>query len=745
MSKDQRKVAPEHSPQEPAGGSAGTTESLAGGDAQLHLPKESRSTVLVFVVFWAISFAMTLAPGAAWHGWRGVLLAVAGITMILLPPRMQILRLATVLAASFLILAAMVFLPAKWFPLPAWREQLSASGLLLSPLVTAQPLQTIECLAGCAICVIVLLFLTGHHVNHGGNHLLGLLFTLGVALVALFAMAAQDFRWTVPWDSDPSFGFFANRNHMATLLVMGTLSGAGVIVQSVRVNTWGSGIVALASVIVCLRALIGYSDSRAGIVLFTCMFTLWIVVMGRNYLRGRALAAAGLLAGGIILYYTSDQHAVKMRIDDTVERLALVIAPNDKDVPARAEDPGSGESFEGRVPIYLDTFDMIRAAPWTGIGIGQFQYVFPQFRHRSAALNHSQSVHPESDWLLMASEAGIPATIALGGLVALIGWSALRFALRGRARALRTGCLAAAAIVPLHGFLDVPGHRMELVWAACLLVAITRRSTKETRASTPMTRTLFRVLGCGLVAAGAFLVQAQWFGGRQPARLLTDQTLKEVVALYSEEMADFKSAEEGATILNPTEDRLEKALGLLDNALQTAPLDHHLHYLKGAISLYFDDKNDEIDRAFMLQRLLDPSWVAMPLMQAAAWSQWDPERTGFLWTEALIRAASLEKIDPKTPYGRADTFANIMRVVLASEDLTKPAIGALNNDQAILESWASRASSGVLDSAMPDILTLELPEDQSRVLFQIWHSRGTPQKAEAYAKQFRPGLIQPLK
>ena len=36
-------------------------------------------------------------------------------------------------------------------------------------------------------------------------------------------------EWTWEWDPNSGFGFFANRNHMATIMVMGTLVGLGCL------------------------------------------------------------------------------------------------------------------------------------------------------------------------------------------------------------------------------------------------------------------------------------------------------------------------------------------------------------------------------------------------------------------------------------------------------------------------------------------------------------------------------------
>jgi O-antigen ligase len=686
---------------------------------------------------------MMLAPAAPWHGWRGILLIVAGLAIVLLPPRVGIPRLSIVLATVFALLACMVFLPANWFPVPGWRELLPSHGLSPAPTVTAHPLQTAECMAGIVICLIVMLYLTGHRADHGGNHILGMIFAVSVAVVALFAMAAQKWHWEIPWAPGHTFGFFLNRNHTATLLVMGSMAGMGVVMQSVRIRTWGSGILALSSVAVCVLGLIAWSESRAGIVLLAGMFAAWLLILGREYLRGRVLVAAGLLAVIALLSYAGTESAAKRRLQNTADHISSLAGsgPRTEDAWKAKTGIDSFQSLDLRLPIYLDTLDMLRHEPWTGVGAGQFQYIFPQYRHRSAVLNDKQSVHPENDWLLMAAETGIPATLTLIALLTVCFGSALRSALGGRARALRTGCLLAALVVPVHGFFDVPGHRMELVWPACWLLAISLRGSKELPDASRLCRAVFRVLGLGTVAAGVFLVYGQWFGGPAPAMLVSRQAVEKVTALYTEEMTALEIAEKGARPPVQNEDRLEKALQELDKALKVVPLDPHLHYLKGAISIYFDDKDADAERSFALARLLDPTWVALPLMQAAGWAPIDAVRTESLWVEAMKRAATLERIDPSTPHGRAETFALMMTVASDWPELGVPAFRSTGGDGTLLEKWASGASRRSLDALMPSILSLEFPEVQRQALFQIWYQRGSKEAVSNYAHHFQSDLL----
>jgi O-antigen ligase len=690
---------------------------------------------------------MILAPAEPWHGWRGVLLIIAGLTISILPPRVKIPRLPVMLAAGFLLLAALVFLPAGWFPVPEWRKLLLEHGLSLSDTVTAHPRQTAECLSGIAVCLIVMLYLQGHRVSHGGNHLLGMVFTAGVAVVALFSMFAQNGRWVIPWDAVDTFGFFPNRNHMATLLVMGAITGAGVAMQSLRVHTRATGLVALVSVIVCIWAAIGYTGSRGGVALLAGVFAAWLLTLGRDYLKGRTLVAAGLLVGGTLLFFFFGESRAKKRLDETADHLSAIATAGSAGESAWKGKAGmdSFESFDMRVPIYLDTVSMLLHEPWTGTGAGQFQYIFPQYRSRSAFVNNRQAVHPESDWLLFAAETGIPATLLLGALAVVTVSFGFRQAMNGRARALRTGCLMAAAVLPVHGLFDVPGHRMELVWAASWLVAISLRGSKTKTPASPFSMWLFRALGLAIVAAGAVLVSAQWFGGPAPAMLISSRAVEKTGELYKQDLAAQEAAGGNSAPATGREDKLEQAIQLLDEALKIVPMDPRLHLLKGALSAEFDDKDAVTDREFELARILDPTWVAMPLMQAAVWAEYDPRRTEALWTQAMKRAEVLEQENPDSLFGRKASFARIMEDAANYRGLGSRAVGAAGNDAALLKDWASEARRGQLDVLIPEILSMETLKGHRREFFEVWRLRGTKPVAEGYARKFDPELLNEVK
>ncbi len=137
-----------------------------------------------------------------------------------------------------------------------------------------------------------------------------------------------------------------------------------------------------------------------------------------------------------------------------------------RDVSAAMED----QPLDFRVVIYEDTFRMLKSEPLTGVGLGQFPYLFPQYRQASIINAHCR--HPESNWLALAAEAGWPTAVmtalAVGGFFRA-GIRAARRRQHGWPLAL--GTLLAAAAVPFHGIFDMPAYHEGIAWTALVASA----------------------------------------------------------------------------------------------------------------------------------------------------------------------------------------------------------------------------------------------------------------------------------
>ena len=211
-------------------------------------------------------------------------------------------------------------------------------------------------------------------------------------------------------------------------------------------------------------------------------------------------------------------------------------------------------------------------------------------------------------------------------------WRCLQATRSGRDRGLRQA-LAVAALIPLlHGIVDVSLHRESILWMSAVLVGLVLSEERELGTAG---RLGWRAVGGALAALGVLGVSGIL---KSPARVAEERLLKARVLLQQDEaLAEEEQGGEGP-------DLLEEALGELRVAAGLRPLDRRVHALRGSISLYFDDKDQEARESFLRARLLEPSAARVPFGQGVAWIAIDREETAGLWQEALQRARGREAV-----------------------------------------------------------------------------------------------------
>ncbi len=657
------------------GGNGGQWRGAGGAD----LGAGESTSRWVFGAFWALLFVATFFVAAPWAGFHAVLLGCVGLLVLCCPPVVALPRLWWGLAAVFVLAGAAVFLPAGCFTMPPWRQQLAALGVATGPLVVIQARQAAEAAGLLAITLGTGLWLAGHRPSPAQARRWALAFTLGVAAYAVIARLMQNSPPAAHPGGEVHFGFFPNRNHSATLLAMGAICGLGNVLQAMRDKRFTGVAVALGGTGVCLWAVAAWSVSRGGVVLVALGCLAWLPMLGTRYLGKhgfRALALIGLAAVG--LFFIADS-GVKSRLTSTVEKASLAIHPADTQ-PAEPGKPELGKpeldsarDLDFRIPTALDTLGLIRDFKWTGVGAGQYRYIFPQYRQLTAVANGADSYHPESDWLWLAAESGIPATLALAALVMLAFRKSLLDILHGRDRAVRSACLVAALLVPIHGLFDVPGHRITLALSAALLFALSLRPPPADSPPPPPRAWPFRLAALAVLVTAGWLVSPQWRGAPQPALGAASTALQQARALYREDQALQQAALAKGLPHQPApaDDRLEKALTLLQQVEPLAPLDRDLLRYQAFLALHFDDKFEVADRSFALDRALDPTWIEGPLRQAQAWAPLDPQRCAPLWSEALRRAARLDRLQPGTPHASEQTLLLIQQFAKGKPELEK--------------------------------------------------------------------------
>lgn len=648
--------------------------------------REERKSRIVFLVMLGVALLATRWPDMAGQGFFGLWAGALGLLMVLFPPRVRSPRLWRVFGSLFLVAGLAPFLPMSWAgETQGWRAEFEAiSGMDTGGLSVAQPWLALESWFAAALLVAGTVFLAGHRAGQEDQWRLALVFAGALALLTVWAMSVRE--------SSPIFGFFPNRNHTATMLATGFLASLGLLAQGARARHLWQIAVGLAALGIFATALIGWNESRAGLFLVVAGLVIWLVAVGPSYLKGavgKVILLAVIAAGGAFLMLDS---TLKSRWAQTIDKVQSK-AIQDGGVGSRAEArpeslaAASDAPLDLRLPVFEDTLSMIVNEPWTGVGAGQFRYVFPQYRVTSAIANQPDAVHPESDWLMVAAETGAASAVFLGLAVIAAAWYAFRALCRGRQRALRAGLLAAAVLLPLHGVFDVPGHRaapvMIAVWLAVLSLPPKEPDPDSSQwlgrpVSGANTRR-WRLAGFLVLAIGTVMLVFHVNSSPLMPSAHVAARFAEINRLYHAETRRMEAARDAGhdPLPAPGEpDLLEDALAETNSALWIAPLDPALHFARAALSLHYDDKQDQVAAGFNSRAHLIPFRVFLPLEHAAAWAELDPDAATASLEEAMRRARDFERRFPDSRHGLKDLSERAAHAARKNPSLLASAVRA---------------------------------------------------------------------
>jgi O-antigen ligase len=134
-----------------------------------------------------------------------------------------------------------------------------------------------------------------------------------------------------------------------------------------------------------------------------------------------------------------------------------------------------------RFRVGVDTFHMARSHPWMGVGVGCFEYVFPNYLTFPMDLHWT---HAHDDVLEAAAETGLPGVVLI--LVALVFFFRMSFRhMEGRLRHgwgwIQIGAAVGAVGLLCHSFVDfnlrIPANAAWFV--VCLAIATHSRPAQE--------------------------------------------------------------------------------------------------------------------------------------------------------------------------------------------------------------------------------------------------------------------------
>lgn len=634
------------------------------------------------------------------------MLGFSGLGLAVGVPVVRPRAVPSVGAALLCLLGLSAFLPQSWFPLPSWRASLGAVleiGLAAS--VSPQPWFAWFWWSLLAVACLVSLYLQTLRLEQRQLAVLLHFVALFVGAYAVLSIFAHQTGWRYPFSGGAPFGFLPNRNHTATLLVVGAVLSVGLMQWEAVRGRRGAALLAALSGAPCLAGLLFFSISRAGVIFLVVGLVFWATGAARGSARRPVLALAAVLLTFLLALFATGENALRQRLVSVTSDLLAVPASSD------------AGRLDFRVPILRDTMRMIGDAPLTGSGLGQFESVFPQYRFHSARA--ARVLHPESDWLMVAAESGLPSAVLL---FALVVWFVLTC---WRARAggdgpLRWAAASAVSAAVLHGFVDVPWHRPSLGWLLLAVAAVSVPPGKKLFSHPLAGRLLCALAGALLLGWSSSLGYNHYRRGSAPAPLRWETLERQMRQL----------ANDG---------KMQEAVGLAREAVAFFPLKHEAYYYLGGFLRYYDETDGEIDRIFQAGRLAEPVLPQPVADQARLWKPIDAERQIKLSVEAVRRAGMIdarEQTGGSTGSARAveeavrDAGTNTgVQLFLAQELSGDPQLLALWFCAAPVEAaegWAARCAGGaaaLLDPLEPDL--------RARLLDR-WISLSSASEAAAY-------------
>lgn len=537
--------------------------------------------------------------GGATQKWsEGIVVALLGLILLVHPPKASLGLPMNAILLALLACAATAFLPANWFLQPAWRAALVDDfGISLPGTLSPQPWISLGCFLSFLAGLSWLYYVSALDLDLREVRTQLRIFAAGVVLLAALCLALRYAHTALPfWHNERGFGPFPNRNQTANLFGLTAIVILACAQDAFRheKKRWLMWLVAFAVMV----AAIILDFSRAGVLILVAGSALWL---GALALRKSSAARIAVGLSVLLVLLT----VMLLFGGQTFERFNL------------RSGAGGGVTPDLRWAIFHDAFQLIRASPWAGIGLGNFDEIFAIFR--DASLNSARALHPESDWFWFWVEAGWPAILlTLAGIAVLVRRV---FPLQeGTNQRFRVAALIAALLFALHGAVDVSGHRVGTAFAGIFLFGMALRRPANLRPSFAVPL-VFRLLGVVLFIAGSTWVFATRYEKSWPGAVGVENEMR--LASAASSGRNFSETMQRTT-----------------HALEWAPLKWQLYFLRALGKVGAKRPAVEAVEDFRRARFLEPNAYELPFEEGKVWFTSEPGLTITAWREALRRAGN---------------------------------------------------------------------------------------------------------
>lgn len=548
----------------------------------------------------------------------GVVFTSLGLLVVFCPPRLKINKWIYGSSIAIIFSSCLTLLPRNFVIKQTWREELENIGLDTGFLITPNPVITIEYILIISLVLLTAVCASGHFIR--GRNIFFMSFLISTLIALYSAVSIWLYNSKVEWIINPNseFGIFPNRNHTATLLVIGMVLGCALLYQSIINKIWSFGLVIVVAQGFIVWGLLGYSISRFGISMAMVSILSWYVLIGKKFrVRKFDISFIVLLTLSVALLLFSDS--------PINERLKSLTSDNNNAL----------SFFSIRRDIQLDTLSMIEAEPWMGTGLGTFEFIFPYYKSNSlssAYISQSTVLHPESSWVDLYAEAGFLTMSILLTVVTILIIKSIKLNRKSRIWPLRLAIIISVCTVFIHCFVCVPGQKIGIVLLVIFLLFINyKRDQKTVLLNTRVEEALIRIFGIKFTAFGVFLFYCFF------SNSTIFKSSKEITSDLQKETSNF--------IMNLNRDdnldALKKIERKFNSVIKRQPLNATNHHMKAVFLGKFNGYDDEVDNCFKIERQIDSSWWGIPLRQANTFLFTDIRKTQDLWNQALRRASNL--------------------------------------------------------------------------------------------------------
>ena len=345
------------------------------------------------------------------------------------------------------------------------------------------------------------------------------------------------------------------------------------------------------------------NSSRAGLVLLFLGMTTWLgtTAMRRGFFQKLAVSSS------------------------IVFIIATLLVMSGGDLSKRFSNVGVANfaTDNGRSSLFLESLKMSLQSPWTGVGLGNFEDIFPQISTMVEPIN--RHLHPESDLLWMLTEGGLltllPALLLLLWISFSTGpWFGKKKKRKSDMydRRLRNAAAIAVTLGVIHGLGDVPNHGFAYATFMALLAGIAIRPRRLPQAAAWPERLACRLGGAMLLALGGLWAAVALGHPVLPGTSAT-KTLR-------------NRAGNLATTGSPA-----GALLLLDQAIQMRPMDFRIYYDRARLRLYLGQPKEDALQDFSRSRAVDPVYALTSYTEGVFWLDFDPQYSVVGWREFLRR------------------------------------------------------------------------------------------------------------